>query len=145
MTAADNKPASVARRHPVLDLLRERYAVFRDCVPLAVGIHKVIRERDPEIEAGKLRLALRSHTVSTTYLKTLLTTDQRFDLDGNVAGEVTAEQREVASNELKERFKKNAERHRAVEKAKKDQAKAEEDAKQREAKLKQLAAKFNTR
>ena len=129
----------------VLDALIASFKVFHDCQPLALGIHKVIKERQPEIDAQDLRTAMRIHTASTRYLKVLSQADTRFDLDGSPAGEVTAEQRQQASDTLRERFKKKAERHKAELQAKQlaqQQALLE---KQRQDKLLKLAEKFNTR
>lgn len=137
--------AKSPRSNPVLDTLNSSFAVFRDCLPLAIGIHKAIKERQPDIDAAQLRLALRIHTASTRYLKAQVTGKERFDLDGAVAGQVTDEQREVASTTLKERFKKAAERRRADEKAKQDALKEQQAQQQRQEKLGQLAAKFNRR
>ncbi|MRR49919.1 MAG: osmoprotectant transporter activator [Rhodocyclaceae bacterium] len=142
MTATEAKPA---RSNSVLDVLNSSFAVFRDCQPLAIGIHKTIKERMPEIDAAQLRLAMRIHTTSTRYLKAQVTGKDRFDLDGAVAGEVTDEQREVASATLKERFKKAAERRRADEKAKQEALKEQQAQQKRQEKLGQLAAKFNRR
>jgi len=142
MAATEAKPT---RSNPVLDTLNSSFAVFRDCQPLAIGIHKTIKERMPEIDAAQLRLAMRIHTASTRYLKAQVTGKERFDLDGAVAGEVTEEQREVASTTLKERFKKAADRRKADEKAKQEAIKEQQAQQKRQEKLGQLAAKFNTR
>lgn len=142
MATTEAKPT---RSNPVLDTLNSSFGVFRDCQPLAIGIHKVIKERMPEIDAAQLRLAMRIHTASTRYLKAQVTGKERFDLDGAVAGEVTAEQRDVASTTLKERFKKAADRRKADEKAKQDAIKEQQALQQRQEKLGQLAAKFNSR
>jgi ProP effector len=123
-----------ARRNATLDKLAETYAVFRDCKPLALGIHKVLLERQPELGKDAIRKALHSHTASTRYLKSLATADQRFDLDGQPTGEVTEEQRKQALVEVKERIKKANEKR-----------KAEEATKERQAKLEKLADKFNAR
>ena len=142
MTATENK---TSRRNTLLDSLSSQFAVFRDCKPLALGIHKTVKERMPEIEAAPLRSAMKIHTASTRYLKALVTSKERFDLDGNVSGEVTDEQREVASTALRERFKKAAERRKADEQAVKT-AQLEKEAEQKRAeKLSQLAARFNNR
>lgn len=142
MAATEAKPA---RSNPVLDTLISRFAVFRDCQPLAIGIHKAIKERMPELDAAQLRLAMRIHTASTRYLKAQVTGKERFDLDGAVAGEVTEEQRDVAGTTLKERFKKAAERRKADEKAKQEALKEQQAQQKRQEKLGQLAAKFNSR
>lgn len=122
----------------MLATLSQSFKVFAECRPLAVGIHKAIKERQPETEMQELRAALRSHTASTRYLKTLSQAETRFDLDGNPAGEVTAEQRQQATDTLRDRFRKKAEQHRAEQKEK-------ELEKQRQDKLVKLAAKFNSR
>lgn len=123
-----------SRRDATLETLAASYAVFRECKPLALGIHKVIMERQPELTKEHIRTALRIHTASTRYLKALSQADQRYDLDGQPAGEVSSEQREQALGVVKERIKKANERR-----------KAEEEAKQRQEKLAKLAEKFNTR
>jgi len=130
-----------APRNAVLSVLCERYAVFRECQPLALGVHKRIKEQMPEIEAPQLRAALRTHTVSTKYLKALVANRQRFDLDGQPAGEVTDEQRTVAEGQLRERFAKQAERKQAEANARKEQ----EAQAQRQEKLAQLTARFSKR
>lgn len=128
-----DEPA-IAGPNALAERLRATFAVFRDAAPLAIGIHKVIRERLPDIDAGQLRLTMKRHTSSTRYLKALATGETRLDLDGQPAGEVTAEQREQAAEQLRERFKRNAERRRE-----------ELREKERQDKLLQLADKFNSR
>lgn len=130
MSTAAQKPSR--SRNPVLDTLIATFKVIRDCQPLALGIHKVIKERMPELDTQLLRSAMRTHTASTRYLKLLSQADTRFDLDGAAAGEVTAEQRQQALDTLRERFRKKAEQH-----------KAELAAKQHQEKLLKLAEKFN--
>ena len=132
MTTTKQKP--LRARNAVLDTLSASFKAFHDCQPLALGIHKAIKERLPGIDARQLRDAMRIHTASTRYLKALSQANTRFDLDGAPAGEVTAEQRQQASATLRERFKKKAELH-----------KAEQAAKQRQENLFKLAEKFNTR
>lgn len=130
-----------APRNAVLSTLCERFTVFRECQPLALGVHKRIRELLPEIEAPQLRAALRTHTASTKYLKALVANRQRFDLDAQAAGEVTDEQRAVAETQLRERFAKQAERKKAEASARKES----EVLVQRQEKLSQLAARFSKR
>ncbi|MDK9725134.1 MAG: ProQ/FinO family protein [Sterolibacteriaceae bacterium MAG5] len=130
MSTAEQKPPR--SRNPVLDTLASSFKVIRDCQPLALGIHKVIKERMPELDMQQLRSAMRMHTASTRYLKLLSQADARFDLDGAPAGEVTAEQKQQALDTLRERFRKKAEQH-----------KAELAAKQHQEKLLKLAEKFN--
>ena len=133
------------RRNALLETLNASYAVFRDCKPLALGIHKTIKERMPELDVAQLRSAMKIHTASTRYLKAQVVGKERFDLDGNPAGEVTEEQREVASTTLRERFKKAAERRKADEAAQKEAQKEQEALQKRQEKLAQLAERFNAR
>jgi ProP effector len=138
MTDTPTKPR---RTHPVLDTLVAGFPVFRDALPLAIGIHKAIKQRLPDLDAAQLRIALKSHTASTRYLKALSNGDKRFDLDGNPAGEITPEQRQQALDTIKERFRKAAERKREAQQQQELQA---QQAKQQE-KLLKLAEKFNQR
>ncbi|MCX7177424.1 MAG: ProQ/FinO family protein [Proteobacteria bacterium] len=131
---SETTPSSPRPRNAELTTLSASFAVFRDCLPLAVGIHKAIRERMPEINRNQLRVALQLHTASTRYLKALSQGQTRFDLDGAVAGEITAEQRQQALDTLRERFRKGAERR-----------KAELQQQEHQEKLLKLAEKFNAR
>lgn len=128
-------------RDAVLDTLVATFPAFRDAQPLAIGIHKTIKERLPDLSKDQVGRALKIHTGSTRYLKSLARAEQRFDLDGNPAGEVTAEQREAAAKLVKERFKKAAERRKAED----DKRKAEEQARRQQEKLQQLAERFSKR
>lgn len=132
-------------RNALLETICENFAVFREVRPLALGIHKTILERMPDLDTAQLRLAMRIHTASTRYLKALLATRERFDLDGNPAGEVTEEQRAVANTALRERFKKSADRRKAEEQALKEARREQEAQQKRQEKLAQLAARFNLR
>ncbi len=123
--------------------LGERFAVFRECRPLAIGIHRALQQSWPEINAGTLRATLRRHTASTRYLKAVATGNVRFGLDGQAAGEITGEQKQQASEALRERFRKGAERKRDEEKAKMEREREAAREREHEAKLQALAAKFS--
>lgn len=127
-------PRSSRRPDPLLVALMASFTVFRTGQPLAIGIHKAIQTRLPDISESALRLTLKAYTASTKYLKAIANSQQRFDLDGKPAGEITAEQRQQALEELKERFRKIAERKSA-----------EQATKERQDKLLKLAEKFNSR
>lgn len=124
---ADSPPP----RDPILARLVACYAVFRDAKPLAIGVHKAIMAAHPDIEKAALRRTLQRYTASTRYLKVIAAGGSRYGLDGVVSGDVTAEQRQQANQDLKERFRKQAEQRR-------EQLKAEEH----QAKLHQLVDKF---
>ncbi len=123
--------------------------MFRNHSPLAIGIDRQIFALLPDLEKKALRLAMRSHTISTRYLKEMEKGTVRLNLDGTPAGEVTDENRQHAAELLRERFKKQAEQRKAGEaatKAAEAEAKAAEAAIKAEAerleKLSQLAEKF---
>ena len=142
MNSHANAPRS---RNDILDTLSSSFKAFQDCLPLTLGIHQTIKERLPDINAQQLCVAMRIHTSSTRYLKALSQANTRFDLDGNPSGEVTEEQRKLASDTLLERFRKNAERHKAEAQAKKQAQEKEQQERLRQEKLLKLAQKFNTR
>ena len=139
--APEASPATSPAGNPVpsaramLKQLQERFVAFRDCLPLAIGIDKQVFAQLPEVSKKSLRLAMRSHTMSTRYLKEMEKGTVRLNLDATPAGEVTDENRQHAAEQLKERFKKQAEQRKAAE----AEAKAEQ---RRQEKLSQLAEKF---
>jgi len=124
----------VSHRGALLERLYAEVPVFRDYQPLAIGIHKSLMERFPDLDKGQVRTTLHFHTGTTRYLKAIVEGVPRFDLDGNASGVVTAEQQAQAAATLRERYKRGAERRRA-----------EQEAQQRQEKLEKLAQKFNPR
>lgn len=136
--APSAKTETLAAARALLKDLEAAFPVFKEAAALAIGIDKQVIAARPDIEKKVLRLALRSHTQSTRYLKSVEKATQRRNLDGSPADEVTQEQREHASGLLRERFRKKAELQRAAQ----AEAKAEE---QRQEKLQQLAQKFGRR
>ncbi|MBK7025068.1 MAG: ProQ/FinO family protein [Sulfuritalea sp.] len=123
--------SSPPHRDPVLARLVATYPVFRDIQPLAVGIHKAIIAAHPDIDKAALRRTLQRHTASTRYLKVVAAGGSRFGLDGVPTGDITPEQQKQANQDLKDRFRKQAEQRR-------EQLKAQEH----QAKLQQLVDKF---
>ncbi len=135
MTAEAQKPESVVDARALLKELQTRFDVFRSFTPLAIGIDKQLIAQMPDVSRKALRTALRSHTLSTRYLKEMDKATVRRNLDGSEAGEVTDEARTHAGDLLRERFKKQAEQRKAEEAA----ARAEQ---RRQEKLNQLTEKF---
>ena len=119
----------------LLNDLRTGFAAFRDCLPLAIGIDKQVKERLPDVDKKLLRIALGIHTHSLRYLKSVEKATHRYDLDGNVVTELLDEHRQHAAQTLKERLKKDAERRRV-------QREAEAQESQRLEKMNQLVEKF---
>ena len=134
-TPTQTAPAEIRSPKEMLKALRTAFPVFAEFKPLAIGIDKQVFAQMPEVSKKSLRLAMRSHTISTRYLKEMEKATTRFNLDGTPAGEVTDENRKHAAESLRERFKKQAEQRKAAE----AEAKAAE---QRAKKLSQLAEKF---
>jgi ProP effector len=58
--------------------------------PLKIGIHNDIIAQHPELRPSLIGSALKAYTRSVGYLETLKAGTPRIDLEGNVAGEVTA-------------------------------------------------------
>jgi len=144
-----NTPAVVTTPNPVqtarvlLKDLQEKFAVFRDYQPLAIGIDKQLIALSPELNRKTLRIALGMHTNSLRYLKGMEKATHRFDLEGNSTDEVTEVHRTHATETLRERFKKNAEQRKAQRAAEAAQEAAEKAARQHAEKLSQLTAKFS--
>ncbi|GAB3550277.1 hypothetical protein GCM10027343_33190 [Noviherbaspirillum agri] len=136
MNPVDNTPLQSARA--LLKQLEQTFDVFRTAAPLAVGIDKAVIARMPDVNRKALRIALGLHTNSVRYLKAMEKAQTRVDLDGNPAGEVSETHRTHASEVLRERFKKAAEKR-------KEQALAEKHERQRAEKLRQLTEKFSSR
>jgi sRNA-binding protein len=97
---AELSPAATAKR------LAELFpALFGPEVkPIKLRIHADIQQRAPGIFTRKsLSVFLHRHTTSTAYLKALVASPTRFDLDGVAAGEAAEEHREAARTELARR------------------------------------------
>jgi len=126
-------PAQEARN--LLKSLQDKFQVFRDHMPLAIGIDKQLLAQEVDLNRKILRLALGMHTNSFRYLKSMESAKQRFNLDGSDGGEVPEQHRKHASEILRERFKKEVARRKA-------QKEAEAQERQRAEKLNQLMQKF---
>jgi ProP effector len=133
MPDTNDTPGQKARA--LLKTLQESFPVFREYSPLAIGIDKQLLARLPELDRKTLRIALGIHTNSLRYLKTMEKATHRLDLDGSAGDEVAETHRNHATEILRERFKKDAERRKA-------QREAEEQERQRTEKLNLLVEKF---
>ena len=135
MNTPDTTPGPVQSARSLSKELQERFPVFRDCMPLAIGIDKQLLARIPDLDRKLLRIALGIHTHSLRYLRAMEKATVRFDLEGNATDAVTDTHRAHAAKTISERFKKDAERRKA-------QREAEAQARQRTEKLGQLVEKF---
>jgi ProP effector len=83
--------------------------------PLKLRIQADVQQRAPGIFTKKsLSIFLHRHTTSTAYIKALLNSPQRLDLDGLPAGDIAGEHRQAAAAEL-ERRRASHEARRAAE------------------------------
>ncbi|MBK1612595.1 prop effector ProQ [Rubrivivax gelatinosus] len=111
--------------------------------PLKLRIQADIQQRAPGIFTRRtLSVFLHRHTTSNAYLSALTRSEQRFDLDGQPAGELSAEHRELATAELARRRgvheqRRAAERAaaRAAEAQSREQQNAEHEARRERAGL----------
>jgi len=131
-----NKPApakDAARQ--LLKELQRQYPIMREAKPMAIGIDAEILAAMPDLERRTLRTALRMHTGSTRYLKSMARETRRYNLAGEAVAEIADEHRERAKVMLKQRNQKREEE---------EKARREKEAEQRRSeKLEQLAARFS--
>ena len=130
-----DSPSPAQNARALLKSLQDNFQVFREYSALAIGIDKQILTRLPDFDRKTLRIALGMHTNSLRYLKSMEKATNRLDLDGNSGEEVTEAHRKYATETLRERFKKDAERRKALREA-------EALERQRTEKLSQLVEKF---
>ncbi len=116
--------------------------MFRNFSPLAIGIDKQLIAQQPDLNRKALRLALRSHTMSTRYLKEMQIAGARLNLDGSPAGEITDEARTHSGDLLRERFRKQAEQRKAEQESARTAQEAARAEQRRLEKLSQLTEKF---
>lgn len=91
--------------------------------PLKLRIQADIQERAPhQFSKTVLSAFLRRHTGSTAYLIAISKNTQRFDLDGQPAGELSAEHRQVAADELARRRSVHDERRQLDQQQRRNRA-----------------------
>lgn len=137
MNMPTSVPVPVPGQHArqLLKELQDTYPVFRDGLPLAIGIDKQLLARLPSLDRKVLRTALGMHTHSLRYLKIMERATVRYDLDGRPADEIPTTHRSHASELIKEQLRKQAELRKA-------QREAEAPMRERTEKLGQLVQKF---
>lgn len=142
LPAVPTAPHPVQAARAMLKKLQQDFAVFRDCLPLAIGIDKQLIAQQADLPRKVLRIALGQHTNSLRYLKSLEKSTHRFNLDGQAAEALTDEHRKHAATTLRERFKKEADQRKAQRASEEAARAAAETARLHAEKLSQLAAKF---
>jgi ProP effector len=99
-------------------------ALFAGAVkPLKLRIQVDIQERAPgRFSKQALSAFFRRHTGSTSYLIAVSKAPHRFDLDGQPAGEISAEHRQVALDELARRRESQQSRRELEEQQRRNRA-----------------------
>lgn len=99
-------------------------ALFGGAVkPLKLRIQVDIQERAPgTFTKQTLSAFFRRHTGATSYLIAMTKAPNRFDLDGQPAGEITDEHRKVAADELARRRSNQDERRQLEEQQRRNRA-----------------------
>lgn len=82
--------------------------MFRCNTPLAVGIKTQLVARHPEMTVAEIQAVLSRHTKTSMYLRNVKFGTVRANLDASPAGEITAEQREIARLRPNERSARRA-------------------------------------
>ena len=102
-------PAELSPAACASELKRRFPALFAGAVkPLKLRIQVDIQERAPRVFTKNVLSAFfRRHTGSTSYLIAVSKAPHRIDLDGQPSGEVSAEHRQIALNELARRRANN--------------------------------------
>lgn len=137
-------PASIA--HALLQKLRKEFPVFRDNLPLAIGVDKQIVALLPDADRKVLRVSMSMHTKSTAYLRKMTKAPQRFNLDGSAAEALNDSHRNHAAQVLAERVRRNDESQKAQQEHElrvRREAEDAEAARLRAEKINLLAAKFS--
>src|SRR5206468_3014784 len=112
MNAPNPAPSPAQAARALLKELQANFPVFKQALPLSIGIDKQLLSRLPGTDRKVLRIALGIHTNSLRYLKSLEKAKERFNLDGAPEGEVSETHRAHAAETLRERFKREAEQRR---------------------------------
>ena len=99
-------------------------ALFAGAVkPIKLRIQVDIQQRAPgKFSKQALSTFFRRHTGSTSYLLAVTKAPHRFDLDGQPAGEITAEHRQVAQDELARRRENQQSRRELEEQQRRNRA-----------------------
>ena len=80
---------------------KERYPVFKKCLPLKMGIDRDILERHPDINAVLVKKALQFHVSNFKYLSSVCKQTHRFDLDEQPTAEISEEEKQHSRDFLK--------------------------------------------
>jgi hypothetical protein len=117
-------PATLSPAECALQLKQRFPALFAGAVkPLKLRIQVDIQERAPGVFSKQaLSSFFRRHTGSTSYLIAVSKATHRVDLDGQPAGELSAEHRQIALDELARRRTNNESRRELEEQQRRNRA-----------------------
>ena len=112
---ADMSPAACgARLTELFPALFAQGAPYGPMKPLKLRIQADLQQRAPGIFSRRtLGIFFSRYTTGNAYLKALTLAPHRFDLDGQAAGEIAVEHRQMAAEELARRHALHAERRAA--------------------------------
>lgn len=94
------------RARALLTALRAEYPVFREYLPLAIGIRVAVYAAAPGVTRETINCALAMHCRCDNYLKAIAAGGSRYALDGTPSGEVSEEHRTAAVLVLARRSEK---------------------------------------
>lgn len=104
----------------IIEQLKKAYPIVfsvDEPLPLAVGIEKVLRKLHPDFVVPALRFALSIWTKREKYLLAIIAGDNRYNLDGSVAGSLQDSEKEYSKTLLDNQRKKK--KHSQVAKTRK--------------------------
>jgi sRNA-binding protein len=118
----------------VLKQFADTYPAIKRSLPLVIGIDKQLVLLHSELSPKVIKSALFHYTKTATYIRNVAKSAHRYGLDGVAAGEISAEQRSFAQQQLKTMNENRAKAKQAEEQLKIDALKIK--------KLEELVAKF---
>lgn len=112
------KTSRTAKAREFYEQLMSRFSVFKTFKPLAIGIREAVKAEFPEVDDATLHDAFLHHCYRPRYVESIARGGNRFDLNGDVVGEVSAHDIEMAEKWLEkrreERLKNESDRDRRV-------------------------------
>jgi sRNA-binding protein len=99
------KTSRTAKAREFYELLMSRFSVFKTFKPLAIGIREAVKAEFPDVDDGTLHDAFLLHCYRPRYVESIARGGNRFDLNSEVVGEVSAHDIEMAEKWLETRRK----------------------------------------
>jgi hypothetical protein len=83
----------------VLNILKEKYAVFKDCKPLCGSVKQAVLMENPDISMKILQAVMKSHVMSPAYTQKFTEETHRYNLAGEAVREISEEDRKQKMNQ----------------------------------------------